>query len=390
MPARLTPSSWLSRWISRSISTSRALYRRPPPDARPGWTRPSRSYWRSVCECMPASRAATEMTRTFASETCSIEMKYWSAMAYLPFDVLARCLGRGLRVVVQRLAGLLGQVLGYHHVDGDQQVAVGTVAARHALAADPQGAAARGTRRHPYRHRPVQRRHGQVDPVDGLRERDRHGEREVVAVPAEQAVLPYLDQHVEVARRPAPGTRLAPAGQPDLLAVGDAGRDPHVERAGLGHAAGAEALRALDVDDRADALALPARLGEAERALVDRGQPDALADRAGPGYRPGLGAAAVAGVADSGGAQGQRQRRAVDRVPEVEQDLGLDVPAPGRAAPGGGGAAPPAAREDRAEQVGEPGTTEPPVAGRLLGRGVAEDVGHVEGRTGTAPGTAAE
>src|SRR2546423_3709925 len=390
MPARLTPSSWLSRWISRSSSTSRALYRRPPPAARPGCTSPSRSYWRSVCGCMPASRAATEITSTLASEACSIEMKYSSTMAHLPIDVLARR-GRGRRcVLLQRGTGALRKVLGNVHVDGHQEIAVAALALGHALAAYPQDAAARGTGWHPHGHRAVQRRYGQVDAVDRLRERDRHRQREVVAVPTVELVAPYLDQHEEVASRPAPGARFTPAGEPDLLPVGHPGRDAYVERAGLGDPAGTEALRALDVDDGADALALPARLGEAERALVVRGQPDALADRAGPGDRPGLGAAAVAGVADSGGAQGQRQRRAVDRVPEVEQDLGPDVPAPRRAAPGGGGAAPPAGPGDRAEQVGEPGTTEPPVAARMLGRGVAEDVGHVEGRAGTAPGTPAE
>ena len=36
----------------------------PGPDVRPGLTRPSRSYWRSVCGCIPASCAATEMTKT--------------------------------------------------------------------------------------------------------------------------------------------------------------------------------------------------------------------------------------------------------------------------------------------------------------------------------------
>src|SRR3954469_15311453 len=39
MPARFTPSSWDSRWTSRSRATSRGLYRRPPPGGRPGVTR---------------------------------------------------------------------------------------------------------------------------------------------------------------------------------------------------------------------------------------------------------------------------------------------------------------------------------------------------------------
>src|SRR5262249_34626118 len=166
--------------------------------------------------------------------------------------------------------------------------------------------------------------------------------------PPEQRVLPYLDQHVQVAGRPTAVAGLAPAGEPDLLPVGHPGRDPYVEGAGLGDPARTVALRALDVDDRPDALALPARLGEAERALVGGDQADAVADRAGTGDRAGLGSAAVAGVADARRAQGQRQGRAVDRVAEVEDHLGLHVPPAHRAAPGG---APAAAREDRAEQV---------------------------------------
>ena len=47
----------------------------PPAAAvRPGVTSPSRSYWRRVCACMPASSAATEMTKTGASSGSSLGM----------------------------------------------------------------------------------------------------------------------------------------------------------------------------------------------------------------------------------------------------------------------------------------------------------------------------
>src|SRR4029077_19417992 len=94
--------------------------------------------------------------------------------------------------------------------------------------------------------------------------------------------------------------RLAPVGQPDALAVGDAGRDADVEGTGLGDPAGATALRALLVDDGAHALALAARLAERERALVRGDQAGAVADRAGPGLGARLRPVAVACVADAG------------------------------------------------------------------------------------------
>src|SRR5947209_17646664 len=308
-------------------------------------------------------------------------MKYSSAMAYLPLDVPPGRRRLGPRVLLQRLAGALREVLRDGHRHGDQQVTGGPVPAGHAPAAYPQNAPTGRTGRHRDGHRAVERRYGQVDPVDRLREGDRYGQGEVVAVPAVQRILTHLDQDVQVAGRPTTGTGLTPAGEPDLLPVGHPGRDPYVERPGLGDPARTMAFRALDVDDRADALALPAWLGEAERALIGGDQAGAVADRAGTGDRPGLGPAAVAGVADPGRAQGQRQGRAVDRVAEVQQDLGLHVPAAGRAAPPGG---PATAGEDRTEQVGEAGPAEPAVAGRVGGGRVAEDVREVEG--GTAAG----
>src|SRR6185295_9757357 len=105
--------------------------------------------------------------------------------------------------------------------------------------------------------------HSQVGAEHGLRVREGHGEREVVAVAPEDLVGAHLDEQVQVTSGAPALARLAPPGQPDALAVRDAGGDPDVERAGLGDASGATALGALLVDDRADALTLAARLGEA-------------------------------------------------------------------------------------------------------------------------------
>src|SRR3954471_15913066 len=180
-PARLTPASWLNRWISRSRPTSRALYRRPPPGARPGWTSPSRSYWRSVCGCMPAIRAATEMISTLASEVVSIERKTSSLFTqYRLLDVPARGRWQHIGQLVQGQPGLLRQLLRYHDVHRDQQVAGGAVAPGHALAAHPQGATAGRTGRHAHGHGAVERGYPQVDAVHRLREGDRHGQRQVV------------------------------------------------------------------------------------------------------------------------------------------------------------------------------------------------------------------
>src|SRR3712207_9245688 len=82
------------------------------------------------------------------------------------------------------------------------------------------------------------------------------------------------------------------AGQPDALAVLDAGRDPHRDGAGLRGDPVAVAGRAGVVDDLPGAAAVAARLGERERALAAAGDPGALAHRA--GVRAGAGTRPVA------------------------------------------------------------------------------------------------
>src|SRR3712207_1406696 len=356
MPARLTPSSWESRCTSRSSATSRGLYRRPPPGVRPGLTSPSRSYWRSVWACMPASSAATEMTKTGASSGSGA---LWSSYALTPSSLQHRGGlgpplrspgvprpdgGRDLRprVLVHRDGQLLQQLSllrrepsGHGDVDGDQQVAAGALA-RDPAAADAEGPAARRAGRHLQRHRPVERGHGQRGPQRCLAERDGHGQRQVVALAAEQFVLGDVDDDEQVPRRTAPPAGGALARQPDPLAVLDAGRDPHGDRAGLRGDPVAGAGGAGIVDDLAGAPAVAARLGERERALAAAGHTGALADRAGVRAGARSSAVAVAGRAGARALPAQRDGHAEDRLVEGERRLGLDVlPArrPGRRRP---------------------------------------------------------
>src|SRR4051794_17406111 len=347
------------------------------------------------------------MIKTFASEACSIEIWISSYMCHLPITPLTE---HGLtalaharlepfppgrrgqfRETLQRIACFPRDTIGHLHVDRDDQIPGWSVLASHALAPGPQLAPARRAGRHPHGDRGVQRGHPQVGAEHRLGDADRQGQCEVVPAAPEDLVRPHADLHIQVAGRAAAVAGLAPAAEPDPLPVGHARREADVDRAGLGDPTGAAALRALLVDDRPGALALAARLGKAERALVPRDQAAAVALRAGPRRGAGLGPAAVAGVALAGRPQRQRQRRAAYRLGEVEGHLGLHVPPAARAAPGGAAARTPA-REDRAENVREARPAEAPVtraAGRARVGEPAEQVGRVELLTAGA-GPAAE
>src|SRR4051794_30145590 len=108
-----------------------------------------RSYWRRVCGCMPARRAATEMSSTFWSEACSIEttmVACGSDTAHPPFQLFARGRWGGRGELVERLARLGRQVLRHHDVDGDEQITDRLVPADDTLPAYAQGPAARRAR----------------------------------------------------------------------------------------------------------------------------------------------------------------------------------------------------------------------------------------------------
>src|SRR3954449_6509162 len=111
-------------------------------------------------------------------------------------------------------------------------------------------------------------------------ERDGYGDGEVVTVTAKHLVRPDMNGHVQVARRCSAQTGLTLAGQPDPLAVLDARRDPHVDRARASGHPGALAFRARMLDDRTAAPAFGAGFGEPERALIAADDTRAVAVRA--------------------------------------------------------------------------------------------------------------
>src|SRR5262249_3549101 len=178
------------------------------------------------------------------------------------------------------------------------------------------------------------------------------------------------------AGRAAALSRLTTPSQPNALAIVDACGYADSQGAGLGHAARAVALRALVtvVDDRADALAIAAWLGQAKCALVAGDQAGAVAHRASVGRRARTSATAVAGGADAWRPQRGRHGDATDGIAEVERYLGLDVAA--TSLPTAGGTCAGAAREDGPEQIGEPGAAKAAIATST--GGLAEQVAHVE------------
>src|SRR5690606_26134092 len=104
---------------------------------------------------------------------------------------------------------------------------------------------------------------GAVERVDheggaegGRGHRDVHGAVEVVAAPLEDRVRALDDLQEQVAGRAAAGADLALAGELDVRAVLDTGRDPHLDHAAGAHPAVAGALLTGGPDDGAVAAAL--------------------------------------------------------------------------------------------------------------------------------------
>ncbi len=176
--------------------------------------------------------------------------------------------------------------------------------------------------------------------------------------------------------RPAASTRRALAGDAQLRAVLDAGRNAHGDRAGLHGRAAAVALGARIFDDLAGAAALAARLAEAEAALVDHHHAAAAAVGARVRRRARTRTRCRGRCGTCRARQLQRQRRPAHGLVEAERDLGRRVLALDRTAPRSSGAA--RCRRRAAEQVGEQ-VAEPAAAAR------AEQVGHVEGRAAGVP-----
>ena len=137
---------------------------------------------------------------------------------------------------------------------------------------------------------------------------------QVVALALEDRVRPLDDLQEQVAGRAAAGAGLALAGQLDMGAVLDAGRDPHLDGAPRPDPAVGVALGARLADDRAEAAAAGARPGGHH-----------LADE-----RPGDLADLAAAVADVAGHRVRARRRALTRAGRAD-DRGVDDQLPGRA-----------------------------------------------------------
>ena len=186
--------------MRRSRSTSSCEYRRVPFGERWGSISPRASYMRSVCGCISASSAATEIMNTprsgrhpggdprapgghqpappvaaFASRS--------SRSRGLPFIAL--------RERLDRLALLVGEVA--RDVDHEAVVDVAALGAlaeqRRALAAQALDRPVLGAAGHAQLLRAVQRRDLDVGAADRLGDRDRHLDLEVVALALEHRRL---------------------------------------------------------------------------------------------------------------------------------------------------------------------------------------------------------
>src|SRR6476469_8479891 len=308
---------------------------------------PSRSYCRRVCACMPASWAATEMTKTGASSSgANPPIPAVTSVPSRALEQLGAPVVSGI-LLAQGLDGparLVGQLLGYDDAHLREQVAV-VVLALDPPPLDPQhppaGRAGRDT--------DLDRLAGQGGdrdrrPEGGLGEGDRQVDGEVVAVAAEDRVRLDVDRQQQVPGRGTLVARAALAAQPDLLAVLDARRD-------AGRDAAAVAGR------QRDGVALD-RLPEAQRGA---GGDVGAGTRA--GRRPEAGA--EAGLAAEATATAAAPEHAAEDVLEV----GLGAAAPGPSA--GVEADVAAAAEEVAEEGLEPGAAPARAAGGEPGAAVA-------------------
>src|SRR5262249_54254667 len=229
--------------------------------------------------------------------------------------------------LLEQLALLLRELLG--HVDlhaGDQVAAARALQAWGALAAHAQELAVLGSTGDLHRDlAAVRGRHLGRRPERGVGERHVDVDHQVVAPPRES--LRGLDarDHVEVPCRSAVPARLALALQADPSAVLRARGD--LDRVALRPplAACTAAGWARVLDDRPVPAAAGARLREREEALALGNDATAAADRADRGRGARLGARAAAGVARNLERDRDLRLHALQRVPEREVDLDLDV-----------------------------------------------------------------
>ena len=197
---------------------------------------------------------------------------------------------------------------------------------RRALAAQALDRVVLRTRRDADLLRPAQR--GDLDrrAADGLDDRDRDLDLEVIALALEDRRLGDVGDDVQVARLAGAHARLALAGQADATAVADARWDVHAVALDLARLARAVAGRARVLDLGAGAAALRARLRDREEVAAALGDDAAtLAARADGRARARLGAGPVAGRAGRRHGNGDRDLAALHRLLEGQADLGLEV-----------------------------------------------------------------
>src|SRR3989475_2223970 len=196
----------------------------------------------------------------------------------------------------------------------------------------------------------LERRHLDLRPQGRLREAERDLAHDVVPLADEERMLAHAEHDVEVAGCAGVRPGLALAAQLESGAAVDAGRDLDVELVRPPLHAGALAAGARIRDDGALPVAVAARLGDREEALLEAHLPRAAALRAGARRGPRLGAASAARVARRQAGHRDRLLAPERRLLEADLEVVAEVlPAPRPTAP----AAAPARAEEVSEQVAD-------------------------------------
>ena len=281
-PARLRPSSVVISWMRRRRSTSACEYSRVPLGERLGSIRPRASYMRSVCGCISASSAATEIMNTPRSLLDGDARGGAAPDAHGREQPRARVAVHDLRQLLDRL-GLLVAEAG-RDVDDEAVVDVARGPCRRA-SAGPRRAGAGRCRAWSRRGRAASCARCSVGTSTSA-PRIASG---IVSGTSTSTLSPLrlktgLSAHarddVEVAGRAAVAPGLALAGEPHARALAHAGGDVHAVLLDRAHRARALAGRARVLDDRPGAAAARARLGDREQALALGLDAAALAARA--------------------------------------------------------------------------------------------------------------
>src|SRR5438093_4681707 len=258
---------------SSASSCCRTVSARAPSLASTGPTTPSRC-WSSATSRCSGSRAWwpcwSASPWAACSGSCALTVSLSNRIACLSLRVSAarRFAAERFQSFVELfLVGL--QVRGHHDAHGDELVAgAAALDARHAIARQPEGAPARGRRRHLHRDFPAQRGDFERGAQRGFGRRDGQRQHDVVALALEVAVRRHGDGEVEIAA--VLGTAAALAGHAHALAAAHAGRDLHVDVAPGALPAAAAARRARLAADVARAAARRAGLLHLELECLAR------------------------------------------------------------------------------------------------------------------------